>query len=645
MRKKMLVVDNDRLILELMTNLLEKEGHEVLTVQDGISALDILGTYVPDVMFIDLIMPNIGGKTLCRIIRKMPDFKNVHIVILSAVAAEEEEDFTEFGADLCIAKGPFEEMSRHVLDAIDQSDQNVLPYPQGSVVGVETIHPREITRELLSVKRHFEIVLETMSEGILEITPEGKIVYANPAAFSLAGKPEEELLASNFINHFSSPDRLRIKALLDNGLSGAQTIPLDSPVMLNERQVLLHLQPLKDKGNRGVIVLNDVTDQKRMEARLLQSGKMETAGSLAAGIAHDFNNLLMAIQGNVSLALYGMNPSHPNYERLKSIEKRVQSGARLTAQLLGYARKGRYEVKPIDLNRLVKEIAYTFGRTRKEITIHQGLAEDLFLIEADQGQIEQALLNLFVNAADAMPSGGSLFLKTENTTHEEMKGRLYEPKHGNYVFLTVRDTGTGMDNETKERIFEPFFTTKEMGRGTGLGLASVYGIIKGHGGYIDVESEKGAGTTFSIYLPATKAGIRSRRPEVSSQESKVRQGEGTILLVDDEHMILKVGKQMMEVFGYEVLTAKGGKEAIEVYDTNRHRIEMVILDMVMPNMGGGETYDRLKDINPDIKVLLSSGYSIDGQAKEILGRGCKGFIQKPFNMEQLSRKIRDILDN
>jgi two-component system cell cycle sensor histidine kinase/response regulator CckA len=253
--------------------------------------------------------------------------------------------------------------------------------------------------------------------------------------------------------------------------------------------------------------LNDVTDQKRMEARLLQSGKLETAGTLAAGIAHDFNNLLMAIQGNVSLTLFGMNPSHPNYERLKSIEKRVQSGARLTAQLLGYARKGRYEVKPVDLNRLVKEIAYTFGRARKEITIHQGLAGDLFPIEADQGQMEQALLNLFVNAADAMPSGGSLFLKTGNTTLEKMKGKLYAPKPGNYVLLTVRDTGTGMDNETKERIFEPFFTTKEMGRGTGLGLASVYGIIKGHGGYVDVESEKGVGTTFSIYLPATKAEV------------------------------------------------------------------------------------------------------------------------------------------
>jgi two-component system, cell cycle sensor histidine kinase and response regulator CckA len=642
MSKKILVVDNDRLILELMTGVLEKEGHEVLTAQDGISALEILETCVPDVMFIDLIMPNIGGKTLCRIIRKIPEFKSAYIVILSAIAAEEDEDFTEFGADLCIAKGPLEEMARHVLDAIGQPDRTS-SHPPGAAVGVETIYPREITRELLSVKRHFEVVLEGMSEGILEITPEAKIVYANPAAFSLACKPEEELLASNLIDLFSPPDRLRIKALLDNVLSGAQSIPLDSPVKLNERQVSLYLQPLKDNGNRAIVILNDVTDQKHMEARVLQSGKMETAGTLAAGIAHDFNNLLMAIQGNVSLALFGMNPSHPNYERLKSIEKRIRSGAKLTAQLLGYARKGRYEVKPVDLNRLINEIAYTFGRARKEITIHRELAEVLFSIEADQGQMEQALLNLFVNAADAMPFGGSLFLKTGNTTHEEMKGRLYAPKPGNYILLTVRDTGTGMDNETKEHIFEPFFTTKEMGRGTGLGLASAYGIIKGHGGYIDVESEKGVGTTFSIYLPATKAEVSAYTEEKERPIENSRRSE-SILLVDDEHMILDVAKQMIEVFGYEVLTAKGGKEAIEVYETSRDRIDIVVLDMIMPEMGGGETYDRLKEINPDIKVLLASGYSIDGQAKEIIGRGCNGFIQKPFNMEKLSRKIREILD-
>ena len=218
-------------------------------------------------------------------------------------------------------------------------------------------------------------------------------------------------------------------------------------------------------------------ERKKLETQLRQAHKMEAIGTLAGGIAHDFNNLLMGIQGNISLMLLDIDPTHPHYERLRNIQKQVQSGARLTSHLLGYARKGRYEVKPIDLNQFVEETSETFGRTRKEITIRRELAEDLFSIEADHRQIEQVLLNLFVNAADAMSGGGDLILKTMNVTHKDIKDKPYDPIPGNYVLLTVADTGKGMDEETIERIFDPFFTTKEMGRGTGLGLASAYGII------------------------------------------------------------------------------------------------------------------------------------------------------------------------
>jgi signal transduction histidine kinase len=260
----------------------------------------------------------------------------------------------------------------------------------------------------------------------------------------------------------------------------------------------------------------DITERKRAEeekkvlaANLQQVQKMESIGTLAGGIAHDFNNLLMGIQGNVSLVLMDLDSTHPYYKRLKTIEKQVQNGAKLTSHLLGYARKGKYEVKAVDLNQLVEETSETFGRTRKQITIHREVADGLFAIEADSGQIEQVLLNLFVNAADAMPGGGGLILKTMNTTHDDMKGKVYDPKPGKYVMLTVTDTGMGMDKETMERVFDPFFTTKEMGLGTGLGLASAYGIIKGHGGYIDVESEKGYGATFSTCLHQKKRSGRS----------------------------------------------------------------------------------------------------------------------------------------
>jgi PAS domain S-box-containing protein len=387
-------------------------------------------------------------------------------------------------------------------------------------------------------------------------------------------------------------------------------------------------------------VFLDLTDRKRLEAQLLQAQKMESIGTLAGGIAHDFNNLLMGIQGNVSLMLMGMDPAHPDYERLKNIEKQIQSGARLTSHLLGYARKGKYEVKPLNLNQLVRETSETFGRTKKEITIHQELTEDLFAVEADPGQIEQVLFNLYVNAADAMPGGGKLILKTMNATHKDMKGKLYEPKPGKYVLLTVTDTGTGMYQKTMGRIFDPFFTTKEMGRGTGLGLASAYGIMSAHAGYIDVDSKRGRGTTFSIYLPASKKQVE----RVVKTRKRVAKGTGTVLLVDDEEVVLEVGQELLEAMGYRVLTAKDGKGAIKVYGKNQDNIDIVVLDMVMPKMGGGEAYDRMKEINPNVKVLLSSGYSIDGEASEILERGCDGFIQKPFTMKQLSGTMREILD-
>ena len=312
---------------------------------------------------------------------------------------------------------------------------------------------------------------------------------------------------------------------------------------------------------------------------------------------------------------------------------------KLTKQLLGYARKGKYQIKSINLNKLVRGTIDTFGRTRKEITIHYELSDDLPAILADEGQMEQVLLNLYVNAADAMPTGGQFFLITNSVTHADMKNKFFDSTSGNYVQLAITDTGVGMDKNTQERIFEPFFTTKEMGRGTGLGFASVFGIIKGHSGYIDVESKIGHGTTFNIYLPASD----QKAFKAVASPDRIRNGSGTILLVDDEKLVLDAGSKILDRLGYTVLEANGGAEAVDVYKDNQEKIDMVILDMIMPGMGGGEVYDRMRSLNPDVRVLLSSGYSIDGQATEILKRGCEDFIQKPFSVKKLSEKISRFL--
>ena len=640
MGKKVLVVDNHPVILKFMTNLLEKEGHKVKAAEDGLSALAVLETYTPDVLFVDLIMPNISGDKLCRIIRKTPKLKESHIIVLSAISAEEKVDFREFGADACIAKGPFDKMAQHVFAAMEQSELDSDHGQPDKVFGFEDAYPRAITQELLSSRRHIEAILENMSEGIFELTLDQKIVYANPVAISLSGIPEEKLLASDFFELFSRTSREKIEGLLECAGQTPQGMTESSQMILKGKEVSLNLITFEDEERQSVIVIvNDVSERKRMQAQLQEAQKMEAIGTLAGGIAHDFNNLLMGIQGNVSLMLLDIDSTHPHYERLITIETLVQSGSKLTKQILGYAREGKYEVMTLDLNQIIMETSETFGRAKKDITIDRALSEALLMIDADRGQIEQVLLSLYVNAWQAMSTGGRISLKTMNTGSDDMKDKMYKPRPGKYVLFTITDTGVGMDQKTQERIFDPFFTTRGMGRGTGLGLATVYGIVKGHGGYIDVESKKGVGTTFSVYLPTSE----KQAIETGALYEKTLEGTATVLFVDDEDMIIDVGKDILKALNYQVLLARGGKEAVEVYKANKDRIDLVILDMIMPDMGGGKVYDLLKEINPQVKVLLSSGYSIDGQAKEILGRGCNGFIQKPFDIKQLAAKIRKIL--
>ena len=388
-------------------------------------------------------------------------------------------------------------------------------------------------------------------------------------------------------------------------------------------------------------IAEDMTDHNRLEARLFQSQRMESIGTLAGGIAHNFNNVLMGIQGRTSLMMMGKGSSHPDFQHLKGIEEHVQSAAELTKDLLGFARGGKYEVRPTNLNKLIEQENRMFGQTKREITIQNKCEHHLWTVEVDQGQMRQVLLNIYVNAWQAMPGGGTLFVETENVTLGADDVNPFSAEPGRYVKLSITDTGVGMDKATRERVFDPFFTTKETGSGTGLGLASAYGIIKNHGGFISVCSEPGSGTKFDIFLPASEQAVAEQK-EFAGEAIK---GCETVLFVDDEEMVTDVTQDLLEDLGYKVLIGTTGQEAVEIYNQNRDLIDLVILDMIMPGMSGGETYDRLKAIDPGVKVLLSSGYSVEGQASEILARGCNGFIQKPFSVKEISRNIRAILDN
>jgi len=498
-------------------------------------------------------------------------------------------------------------------------------------------------------EEHYRSLFDGVPVGLYRTTPDGNILDSNPTLVEMLGYPDlETFLSLNAQDLYVNPkDRDQFKMQIETQKSGhafeIQMRQYNGTVIWVEN----YSRTVRD-ADGGLLYyegsLIDVTKRKKLEAQWQHAQRMESIGTLAGGIAHDFNNLMMGIQGNISLLLFDIDSSYPHYKKLKNIEESIKSGARLTSQLLGYARKGKYEARRLVLNRIIDESAETFGRTRKEITINRRFESDLSEIEADRTQIEQILFNLFINAADAMPGGGDLTLKTTNINSQDMTDKQYKPVAAKYVMLQVTDTGEGMDAKTLERIFDPFFTTKGLGRGTGLGLASVYGIIKAHGGYIDVDSKQGVGTTFHIYFPALdKPNIHSHTPHKGPD--RIKPGKGTILMVDDEEIIIDVSIEMLEKIGYRVLKTLSGKEAISEYQANSAKIDLVILDLIMPKISGSEVYDKLKEINPQVKVLLSSGYSVDGQATEILKRGCNGFIQKPFNMGELSRKVNEILES
>ncbi len=477
--------------------------------------------------------------------------------------------------------------------------------------------------------------------------------YVSPSVVNLLGYSADEAMGLQLENLLTPPSMKLATEVLAEELSEepqnvdpprSRTLELeqyrkDGTTIWTEVSVRF----IYDKEGRPSSLLGvtrDISERKRLQHQLQQVQRLESLGTLAGGIAHDFNNLLMGIQGRITLMLMDKETSHPHFGDLKEIEEYVGSAADLTRQLLGFARGGKYEVKPTSVNKLLKNSSGMFGRTKKEIAIHSKYQLGVWPVEVDPGQMDQVLMNFFVNASQAMPGGGDLYLETENVILDEEYVNPFSVEAGKYVKISITDTGVGMDKVTQGRIFEPFFTTKAMGRGTGLGLASAYGIIRNHGGFINVYSEKGKGTTFNIYLPASEKEVIEEKP----LSEEVLKGCETILVVDDEELILDVVKPMLMRMGYDVLIAKSGKEAIQVYGENKDQIDLIVLDMVMPDMGGGEAYDRISDMNPEVKVILSSGYSINGQAKKILDRGCSDFIQKPFRVKQLSQKIREILD-
>jgi len=537
---------------------------------------------------------------------------------------------------------------------IPTEDDNKIMGILKSAIGVEEERMR-VALVLQKNEERYRSVLDSVHEGYFEVDLTGKFTFFNDWLLGISKIQKGELLTVDNRNYMPAETAKKIfyhfNEIYTTGNS-IQNIEID--IINGDGEHKAHeLSASLIRGKNGEPIgfrglTRDTTEQKinrELEKQLQKSNKMEAVGTLASGIAHNFNNTMMSIQGHATLLLMEKTSSDPDYEDLKAIEDNVNIASEMTKDLLDFVRSGEFEAKHTNLNLLIKYENEMFGRTRKEIIFHEEFTKNIWTVEVDHGQIRQVLINIFTNAQQAMQNGGKIFVQTENITFEEKQinseSVITDP--GNYVKIAITDTGPGISPDIRDKIFNPFFTTKETGQGTGLGLSSAYGIIKKHRGFIDTDIDNSKGATFNIFLPAVNTESIIEEEASQPEENRLRKGEGTVLLVDDEDIITKVGSRMIEKLGYDVLIATSGEEAVEIYKKEYSSIIMVVLDMVMPGMDGGTVFNLLKDINPEIIVLLSSGYGLNSRTQEIVDRGCSGFIQKPFSMHNLSQLMNKML--
>ncbi len=484
---------------------------------------------------------------------------------------------------------------------------------QGALVDITDLKEAEEALKLSEEK--YRNVVQHSKDAIF-VTQDHKLKFMNPRASAILGDTCENVADRPFLDFVHPEDRETIADRYHRRLDG-ESLPDGLAFRMLDRagrvkDVELNSVLIAWEGRPAALsFLRDVTIQKKMESQLRNAQKMEALGTLSGGIAHNFNNLLMGIHGNVSLAMVDILPSTIPYKYLEKIVSLVRSGSKLTRQLLQYARDGAREMSTVDINQLVKDACETLGATKKQIQIRFKLSKEVPRIKADQGQIEQVLLNLLLNAADAMPDGGDLFIETACLNGGRAEGKVTLSRSMDYVMVKFSDSGTGIPGNIIDRIFEPFFTTKGLGRGTGLGLSTVYGIVKNHDGDICVESQVGGGSTFWVYLPA---GAADNVCPAEAPPARVLPCQGNILFVDDEPHVLHSVAALLMHSGFTVFQAISGSDAMEIFRKQRKHIDLVLLDLILPGMSGKDLYYRLKEISPQVKVLISSGCAQDGQA-------------------------------
>lgn len=500
--------------------------------------------------------------------------------------------------------------------------------------------------------RQFQALIEHAPVAMFLVADDGKFVYVNPMFQEIFGYDPDEIPDGRTWFRLAYPDPLYRKEVIstwiedrENHQPGEKRIRVFDVVCKDGSRKVIKFIPVCLPDGEDVVTCWDITEQLLLENQFQQAQKMEAVGVLAGGVAHDFNNLLQAISGYCHLLLHNKTPEHPDYDRLMTIEKVVERAAQLVRQLLFFSRKAPSRREKLNPNTVVQEAARILERAiPRMVDVHLEFAPDVHAVIADPVQMEQTLLNLGINAADAMPSGGRLVIRTENVPIEAKNtGMEFPSPPGPYVRIRVSDTGVGIDKETLKHIFEPFFTTKGIGKGTGLGLSSVYGIVKSHGGYIHCDSTPGRGTTFDIYLPASSSLDESPTKHLSPVFALG--GSETILFVDDVEDIRELVFQALQRYGYTVFTAADGEEALRIHDESRQPIDLTILDVGMPGMGGKQCLAELLHRNPSVQVLIASGYPDEDLMNRFRDYGASGAIAKPYHVSGLLAAIRKILDS
>ena len=535
---------------------------------------------------------------------------------------------------------------------LNQSDINlflgIAPH-----IGISINNARSYQRVRES-EEQFRALSENAPDIIYTTDFSGAFTYVNPAWERLLGYAREDVCKKHFVNFVRENDVRRFRKIFKEIRDNRRRFSSVDGIILHKdgSERLFDMSGAPNLDGRGDVVgivgtFRDVTKQRSLENQLLHASKMEAVGTLTGGIAHDFNNIIQAISGYNQLLMMKKNESDPDWKYLANIERLNQRATDLIRQLLIFSRKVDINLRDVHLNEEIKEYYNLLKQIiPRMISVDLHMDADLWKIKGDPAQLGQIFMNLSVNARDAMPEGGILEIRTENVTVEEKTARngvALVP--GRYVLLRLSDTGHGMSQETLAHIFEPFYSTKEAGKGTGLGLAVVHGIVANHGGHIFCASEPARGTTFSIYFPALnepslEAPVSVRTPT----EETVRAGKEILLVVDDEESLLETSKILLEECGYRVLTAENGEKAIDIFDHERTKISLVIMDLLMPGMGGLRCLDALRRADPDVKVIISSGYMSSSKQREAMDKGAIGYIQKPYRRQELLNLVRRVLD-